>query len=470
METSGNPGATVPPEQLSPEGGANTQFATVDFVNNEIAKGQQQTIQDVQGLVNKVGDGIQQLAHRAGTFQREVKQGLLSLETAANEKVRAAESSILGTGEDVKALLQKAGEDVVYDATARIQRISSEREMHIIQVAEAGVQQVGEAVGAATAKATLTITELQGTTEQASLTAERLKELQTLVNSGNIGAVKEALGEMLANGDPEVHRLKRAVRMQDILLHKHTPLLRAAIGANVPVWLYGEAGSGKSMGVQIAADERDLQHFSQIMGPQTMQSQLFGFYDAHGKYHSTDLRRVFEHGGVFVFDEIDNSNPGVLTAMNNILAANEFSFPDGVVQKHPNARFAAAANTVGQGATAEYSSRVRIDEATRDRFAFVPWDTDKGLLNAILFEDPDEQSQPVDVGAGGVPTLSEWHHTFKQYRSAFSRLNVKANVGQRVALYGKALLQEGVGMDWLKEMLIFKGMPAAQRDKIERAL
>ena len=40
--------------------------------------------------------------------------------------------------------------------------------------------------------------------------------------------------------------------------HLHAPLLKAALMADVPVWLYGEAGSGKSTAAEQMADELDL--------------------------------------------------------------------------------------------------------------------------------------------------------------------------------------------------------------------
>ncbi len=83
--------------------------------------------------------------------------------------------------------------------------------------------------------------------------------------------------------------------------------------AYVPVWLYGEAGSGKSTAAEQMADELDLSFRSISLGPSTSKSDLMGYRDATGEYRSTAYRETYEDGGVFLFDEIDNAHPSVLT-------------------------------------------------------------------------------------------------------------------------------------------------------------
>lgn len=44
-----------------------------------------------------------------------------------------------------------------------------------------------------------------------------------------------------------------------------------------------------------------------------------------------------------------------------------------------------------------------------------------------------------------------------------------AIISQRAALYGKRLAEQGVGKDWLSEMLLYKGMKKYDREKLESA-
>ena len=50
--------------------------------------------------------------------------------------------------------------------------------------------------------------------------------------------------------------------------------------ADVPVWLYGEAGSGKYTAAEQMADELDLSFRSISLGPSTSKADLMGYRDA----------------------------------------------------------------------------------------------------------------------------------------------------------------------------------------------
>ena len=250
--------------------------------------------------------------------------------------------------------------------------------------------------------------------------------------------------------------------------HLHAPLLKAALMADVPVWLYGEAGSGKSTAAEQMADELDLSFRSISLGPSTSKADLMGYRDATGEYRSTAYRETYEDGGVFLFDEIDNAHPSVLTILNNSIANNQGEFPDKRISRHDDTRFIAAANTIGRGATAEYVGRTPIDAATIDRFAFVPMDIDPELEEALVLGDQVRNSY-VDISSGGVPNAREWLAVVRAHREAVSELGIRAIIGQRAALYGKRLAEQGVGKDWLSEMLLYKGMKKYDREKLESA-
>ena len=250
--------------------------------------------------------------------------------------------------------------------------------------------------------------------------------------------------------------------------HLNAPLLKAALMADVPVWLYGEAGSGKSTAAEQMADELDLSFRSISLGPSTSKADLMGYRDATGEYRGTAYRETYEDGGVFLFDEIDNAHPSVLTILNNSIANNQGEFPDKRISRHDDTRFIAAANTIGRGATAEYVGRTPIDAATIDRFAFVPMDIDPELEEALVLGSQVRNSY-VDISSGGVPNAREWLAVVRAHREAVSELGIRAIIGQRAALYGKRLAEQGVGKDWLSEMLLYKGMKKYDREKLESA-
>lgn len=247
--------------------------------------------------------------------------------------------------------------------------------------------------------------------------------------------------------------------------HYHTPLVRAALQADVPIWLHGEAGSGKSTAGEQAANSLGLPFRSISLGPTTSKSDLMGYRDATGSYHSTAYREVYENGGVFMFDEIDNGSASILTILNSALANGHGEFPDSRVPRHETARFIASANTIGRGATSEYVGRAPIDAATIDRFAFIPMDTDEYLEDALILGTEINRS-PLDISAGEVPSPKEWLATVRAHRQALGELGIRAIISQRASLYGVRLAELGVGKDWLGEMLLYKGMKEHDREKL----
>lgn len=247
--------------------------------------------------------------------------------------------------------------------------------------------------------------------------------------------------------------------------HYHTPLVRAALQADVPIWLHGEAGSGKSTAGEQAANSLGLPFRSISLGPTTSKSDLMGYRDAIGNYHSTAYREVYENGGVFMFDEIDNGSASILTILNSALANGHGEFPDSRVPRHETARFIASANTIGRGATSEYVGRAPIDAATIDRFAFIPMDTDEDLEEALILGTEINHS-PLDISAGEVPSPKEWLATVRAHRQALGELGIRAIISQRASLYGVRLAEQGVGKDWLGEMLLYKGMKEHDREKL----
>jgi cobaltochelatase CobS len=142
------------------------------------------------------------------------------------------------------------------------------------------------------------------------------------------------------------------------------------------LYLFGPAGTGKShFGSQIA-ECLNIPFASISVCAQSTKSDFLGFMSANGQYIQTDFRRIYENGGLFLVDEIDNGNPNILAVLNSGLANGGMSFPDGYIKRHKDFRCIATANTYGTGATEQYIGRNPIDAATQNRFlkTFVGYD------------------------------------------------------------------------------------------------
>ena len=198
------------------------------------------------------------------------------------------------------------------------------------------------------------------------------------------------------NSEPGFTRVEVTYPDRDatILPDLHHPLLpdiiRVIAGAKTAphvrnLWLAGPAGTGKSTIPMQAAEALGMDCRSISCGPDDSTAKWFGFVDANGTYHGTAFRQAFENGGVFIIDEIDAADPGILTSINQALANAWYEFPDGKVAKHDGFVVVATANTWGNGATREYVGRQEIDAATLDRFGTcweVPYDAalDRGSV------------------------------------------------------------------------------------------
>jgi AAA domain (dynein-related subfamily) len=168
--------------------------------------------------------------------------------------------------------------------------------------------------------------------------------------------------------------------------HGVWPYVERLIKAGVPVYLHGPAGTGKSSAARLAAENLGLDyHELNLAG--AMASAIRGRDTLQG-FVETPFIHAYRDGGVLVMEEIDSAHPNVLTAINNAVAnghwANEAM--DAVIARHGEFRIVATANTLGTGATKEFSGRMRLDGATLDRFRVgrVKVDLDKTLERELL--------------------------------------------------------------------------------------
>lgn len=189
--------------------------------------------------------------------------------------------------------------------------------------------------------------------------------------------------------------------------HKAFPDLLKMVSAGVNVWLSGPAGSGKTTLAHQCAQALERPFYS--TGAVTSDFRLMGFVNAQGEIVRTPFREAFEHGGVFLWDEIDASNPNALTAFNQALANGHFTFPDKMVDKHPDFVAIAAANTWGHGPSAEYVGRTRIDAATLDRFVTLFIDYDENLETALAGSDHADWCKLVQTARAKAKTQGMRH-------------------------------------------------------------
>ena len=153
------------------------------------------------------------------------------------------------------------------------------------------------------------------------------------------------------------------------------------VKAGVPVLFTGERGSGKTTLAKDVSEALNIPFYSMSMTRQTTLSHLLGFISVNGVYIESQLRKAVEHGGVFLLDEIDASDPNVILCLNTI-ENGYVSFPDGVVELHEDFRLMATSNP--QNNHKDYNGRAKLDAATLDRFDIISVEKDDELEQSLV--------------------------------------------------------------------------------------
>jgi MoxR-like ATPase len=231
-------------------------------------------------------------------------------------------------------------------------------------------------------------------------------------------------------------------------VHKGFDDLLTVVSCEVHAFLTGPAGSFKTTTAQKVAEALGLEFSAISICQQTTQVSLLGYMNAGGNYISTEFRKRYEEGGVFLLDEIDNGNANVLAVLNSALANGHCAFPDGMISRHPDFRLIATANTYGNGGSTQYVGRCQLDGATLDRFAFIDWQYDEELEREIAGNDA-------------------WCDRVFALRRAAAALGSRLIISPRATFEGAKLLAAGMAREKVEKLKIWKGTSPEEQQKIE---
>lgn len=261
---------------------------------------------------------------------------------------------------------------------------------------------------------------------------------------------------------PEGGEEKKDVGIQ----HRLFPLLLKVVEAGLNPALVGPTGSGKTHAAH--AVSLALGRAFELQGSCVTKTDVTGFVDAGGRYQSTPFSRSFTDGGVLLCDEMDGWQPNATLALNAALANGHTSLPTGMTARHKNWVAIIAMNTYGTGASRQYVGRNQMDAATLNRLAFIAWDYDEALEGSIVGVKCKGHG-PVQLDLGGIPSVGDWVKRVHRIRRAVEALKVRHIVSPRATMGGAALFAVGVGMTHAEEMLVWQGMDAEQRARVENA-
>lgn len=233
------------------------------------------------------------------------------------------------------------------------------------------------------------------------------------------------------------------------LSHHTLEKVLKSLNCGLNVYLYGPSGSGKTFAANQCAKALGVNLY--FTGAISNEYKLTGYMDAKGEYVSTEFRKAYENGGLFLFDEIDGSFPQAVLAFNAALANDYMDFPDKQVKRNEKFYCIAAANTIGLGANRQYVGRNQLDAASLDRFVFIDWDYDENMERKITGNDA-------------------WFEYVLKVRKIVDRLNLRHIISPRASFFGANLLNNGFTRVEVENMVLWKGMDQATLDKIKEYL
>ena len=278
--------------------------------------------------------------------------------------------------------------------------------------------------------------------------------IRTLARNAAIEAMKE-------NAKPrviEIHDTTTGDIRSVGLQHERFPILLKAMqakdhrGFRLNIWLTGPTGSGKTTAAENAAKALNLAFGSD--GSLDADYKVLGFRDANGNVISTQFLDIYEKGGIYVADEIDNWLPSALLSLNAALANGWVSSPRGLIKRHPDCCVIACANTWGLGATSDYVGRTKLDAASLDRFhPKIDWPVDEKLERALA-----------DANDGETGLL--WHDLVLDARRQAKAQGLKIIISPRATFAGIALLKAGFERHEVVAMTLAAGLSPEQQKAI----
>lgn len=179
------------------------------------------------------------------------------------------------------------------------------------------------------------------------------------------------------------------VRKVDGVTHAKFGDICTLIQNGMNVFLYGDAGTGKSQLAEQVGNALGLTTYQ--IGAVKDVYQLRGSFTATGEYIPSTFYHAFTEGGLLIIDEGDAMDAEAALELNGALSQRTFDFPIlGNKRAHDDFRVIITGNTPGTGATEKYTGRSCLDAALLNRCFMVEIDYDQNIEKACAGTENDD--------------------------------------------------------------------------------
>lgn len=218
-------------------------------------------------------------------------------------------------------------------------------------------------------------------------------------------------------------------------------------------FLHGSPGGGKNHLVDSLARDMGLPYLIVTCATDMLKSELLGTKSpllvGKDAYSESKFRRLWEHGGLVLFDECGLAPGAFLNILNSAMEQKVIDFPDGEqVPMHKDFFMVFTDNSTLYGNDPRFPERGDVGGAFRDRLTYVKFEYDTNIEALVIAMRLN----------GNVRLALDWHKKVLCLRSELDKLDVPVFASSRFAYNAALWMAAGVDLKTIIESELLRGV------------